>query len=1228
MDTPSGWQFWIDRGGTFTDVVARDPAGRIHVRKLLSENPERYPDAPLQAIRDLLGVAADEPLPSDAIDSVKMGTTLATNALLERRGVPVGLVITRGFGDLLEIGYQNRPDLFALEIVKPEPLAIQVVEADERVLADGTVRRPLDEADLRESLAALRAEGVDSIAVVFLHSYAHPAHELAAERVAQDLGFRQISLSHRVAREIKAVARGDTACIDAYLTPIIRDYVATVRAALTDRVPLRFVQSSGGLADAERFTGKDAVLSGPAGGAVACAHVARLAGFDRVIGFDMGGTSTDVSRFDGAYERVNEKVVAGVRLKAPMMHIETVAAGGGSMLAFDGRRFTVGPESAGADPGPACYRRGGPAAVTDSNLVLGRIQPEHFPRCFGPAADQPLDAGASRQRLAEIAEHVREATGKSMRVEEVAAGFVRIANENMAKPIKEISVSRGYDVQEYALVCFGGAAAQHACALADALGIRAIVLHPYAGVLSAYGMGLADMTHTDVAAVLRPLDATALRDAREGFANLTAAGKETLMREGFVEEQIGHELSLDLRYEGTDTPISVRLEIEDGLPAVLTRFAERHQALYGFVKDAHPVELVNLRVASVGRTEKPPEPARPAQPKPVSPDAAIDVADVYFDVTSPDGSRALTPLRTPVYRRDDLAPGGRLNGPAIIVEDVSTVVVDPGWSVELNEFSHLVLTAEAGPGRKERVAQARDPVLLEVFNNLFMSVADQMGRTLERVSHSVNMKERLDFSCAVFDASGELVANAHHIPVHLGAMGETVRAVLTERGEGMTPGDVYVTNNPYRGGSHLPDVTVVTPVFSPGGERLFCVANRGHHADVGGVTPGSMPPSSKTLDEEGVVIDNFLLVACGGFREEEITALLSSGPYPARNIPERLSDLRAQIAANEAGVRLLRELCAKYGVEGVHAYMRHVRDNAAEAMRETLAALPDGVHTFTDHLDSGAAITCTVTIARDRAVVDFTGTAPQLEGNLNAPPAVTTAAVLYVFRTLVNRPIPLNGGCLDPIEIRIPPGCLLNPRYPAAVAGGNVETSMRVVDAVYGALGALAAGQGTMNNLSFGTRAFGYYETICGGAGAGNGFHGASAVHTYMTNTRITDPEVLEHRYPAVVRRFTIRRGSGGDGAWRGGDGVIRALEFLEPMEATLLSERRHYAPYGLHGAQPGSPGRNTLERDGNVRELPGQVHLSVQPGDVLTVETPGGGGYNADEGEPRADGEQLGPDP
>ncbi len=1216
MSVTEKWDFWIDRGGTFTDVVARSPDGEIHVHKLLSEDPEHYEDAPLAGIRRLLGIKPGGSIPGKLIRSVKMGTTVATNALLERHGTPVCLIITRGFADLLEIAYQDRPDIFALHIIKPSQITDETIEVDERVLADGTIRRAPDLDALRADLEAVYARGIRSAAVVLMHSYAYPEHERLVGEVARAVGFEHVSLSHEVSGEIKAVARGSTTAVDAYLTPILREYVARVRGPMGLGVDLRFMQSHGGLTDADHFSGAGAILSGPAGGVVACAQAAKLAGLDKVIGFDMGGTSTDVSRYDGQYERVFETITAGVRIQAPMMNINTVAAGGGSILNFIDGRMRVGPDSAGANPGPACYRRGGPPAVTDANAVLGRIQPRHFPACFGPGADEPLDTDASRASLTEITEKIRAETCKDMSVEEVASGFIRIANENMVKPIREISVARGYDVREYALVCFGGAGAQHACAIAEALGVRTILLHPLAGVLSAYGMGLADMIHTDVEATLESLNAEVLSRIEGRFVAIESTGRKKVLDEGVADERISHLRSLDLRYEGVDAYLNVPL-VEGADPR--EDFETLHKQLFGFIKPGHPIEVVNIRVETTGKTPKPDEPSVHSDDYEVNPSLAVDSATVHFDILEPDGKRILRPVSTPVYRRSDLSPGAHLTGPAIIVEDVSTIVVDPGWQGRVNERGHIVLTIKVDEKRRECVTSERDPVLLEIFNNLFMSIAEQMGLTLQNVSHSTNIKERLDFSCALFDSRGDLIANAPHIPVHLGAMGESVRAIVGARGTEMRPGDVYATNDPYNGGSHLPDITIITPVFPPSDERgspLFFVATREHHADIGGILPGSMPPNSRTIEEEGVLIHDFTLVEQGRFREKEFTDLLTGGEYPARNIPERISDIRAAIAANTAGMRLLEELIDRYGLKVVSSYMQHVKDNAEQAMRAVLRELPDGEHRFEGFLDEGARIVATVTISGDRATVDFTGTDSQLSSNLNATRAVVIAAVLYVFRTLIPRPVPLNAGCLLPIEIKTPPGSMLDPNPPAAVTGGIVETSMRITDVIYAALGKLAAGQGTMNNLTFGTGGFGYYETICGGAGAGFGFDGANAVHTHMTNTRITDPEVIERRYPVVLRAFEVRGGSGGAGVWHGGDGVRREIEFLEPMSAAILSERRIRAPFGLNGAGDGEKGRNLLIRRGIEEELSGKAQLSVDVGDVLIIETPGGGAYNPSRDE------------
>jgi 5-oxoprolinase (ATP-hydrolysing) len=1213
----NGWHFCIDRGGTFTDVVARDPAGETHVHKLLSENPEHYNDAPLQAIRDLLGVDAGDTIPAGQIASVKMGTTLATNALLERKGARVGSLVTKGFRDLLAIGYQDRPDLFALKIEKPASLATAIEEIGERVLADGSVRKPIDEEEVRAALQRFADSGIESLAVLFLHSYKRPEHERIVGKLARDFPFAHVSLSHEVANEIKAVPRGDTTMVDAYLTPIIREYVARVREELGPDVPLRFMQSSGGLVDAGRFSGKDAILSGPAGGAIAVQAVAGH--LSPTIGFDMGGTSTDVCRVhEFGADRVYETRIAGVRLKAPMIDIHTVAAGGGSVLKFEQGRFTVGPESAGANPGPACYRRGGPATVTDANLVLGRIQPEHFPNTFGPGADQPLDPDASRAAIAALAEAATRATGQPFTIEQAAAGFVRIANENMAKPIKTISVGRGFDLRDHTLVCFGGAGAQHACAMASTLGVKQVLIHQYASVMSAYGFGCATLEHEAVQPCLRPFDDETLSALEDSFREMGEEGRQYLESEGVDRSDVVTTRFLDLRYEGTDTCLTLSAGLhehvsEGAAPSPLTpaAFHAQHKSRFGYSEPDRSIEVVNMRTQSVVKDSD----AVDDEARVETSDSDTKHSNKRFDSSGAAGSAPVwfdgTQVDTPLYRLDALPPFSTADGPCLILSDTTGIVVETGWRVTVNGECGVLLNKVSEEVTPVAVTQ-RDPITLEIFNNLFMSVAEQMGRQLEQSAHSVNIKERLDFSCAVFTPDGDLVANAPHMPVHLGAMGESVKAVLRTAGDAMRAGDVFVTNDPYNGGSHLPDLTVVSPVIGADGRRTFLVANRGHHADIGGITPGSMPPFSKTLDEEGVVISCVKVVSGGTFLSDELIHLLEQSKYPARNVQERLSDLRAQIAANHHGERQLRRLCDEYGLETVQAYMDHVRDNAAESMREVLGELPDGEYRFEDTLDCGAKIACSIAIRGERAVVDFAGTDPQLDSNLNAPRAVTIAAVLYVFRTLIGKPIPLNSGCLEPIEIRIPEGSLLDPQYPAAVVGGNVETSMRIVDVLYGALGAVAAGQGTMNNFNFGNESFGYYETICGGSGAGPGFNGADAVHQHMTNTRITDPEVLEHRYPVVLHEFSIRPGSGGAGQWHGGNGATRRIEFLESMHASLLAERRKTQPFGLEGGEPGAAGEQWIERNGQRERLDGHATVEARPGDVITIYTPGGGGFGA----------------
>ena len=1197
---PGRWQFWIDRGGTFTDIVARRPDGTLVTHKLLSENPERYRDAAVHGIRELLGVPSGAPLPVEAIEAVKMGTTVATNALLERKGERTALVITRGFRDALRIGYQNRPRIFARHIRLPEPLYERVIEVDERVNARGQVLVAPDLDAIRRDLQGALREGIAAIAIVFLHGYRHPAHEAHVAQVARAIGFKQVSVSHEVSPLMKLVGRGDTTVVDAYLSPILRRYVDQVSAELgagDARPPLQFMRSNGGLTAARHFQGKDSILSGPAGGVVGMVMTAAAGGFKEVIGFDMGGTSTDVSHYAGEYERTFETQVAGVRVRTPMMQIHTVAAGGGSILFFDGARFRVGPESAGAVPGPACYRRGGPLTVTDCNVMLGRLQPDFFPQVFGSAADQPIDVRITREKFEALARRVSEATGQVRTPQSIAQGFLRIAVENMANAIKKISISRGYDVTRYVLACFGGAGGQHACAVADALGMRQIFIHPFAGVLSAYGMGLADVRATREHAVEQRLSATLLEELAPRFAAMEGEARAEVEGQNVPRAKITALRRVHVKYEGTDSALVVSCGSESDIRAA---FEAVYRRQFGFLAGAKACIVEAVSVEAVGVMEQVPDRVvasrRGAPPAPVA-----RVAMHAEGAEHP----------TPVYDRSGLAPHDSVAGPAIIVDPNATTVVEPGWEARITARDHLLLTRVAEARRTHAVGTTVDPVMLEIFNNLFMSIAEQMGVVLEKTSSSVNIKERLDFSCALFDAQGHLIANAPNMPVHLGSMGDSVLAVINGT-HAVRTGNVYVLNAPYNGGTHLPDLTVVTPVFDESREHpIFWVASRGHHADIGGSTPGSMPPNSTRIEEEGVLIDNFLLVEQGRFREAEITALLGSGPYPSRNIPQNIADLKAQIAANEKGVQELRRMAVTFGLEVVLAYMRHVRDNAEESVRRVIGRLSDGEYAY--EMDQGCVIRVRVDIDRAArsAVVDFTGTSAQQPNNFNAPSAVCRAAVLYVFRTLVDEDIPMNEGCLRPIRIIIPKGSMLNPRHPAAVVAGNVETSQCITDCLYGALGVMGAAQGTMNNFTFGDAEHQYYETICGGSGAGPDFDGTDAVQTHMTNSRLTDPEVLEWRFPVLLEDFVIRRGSGGAGQHRGGDGVVRRLRFEKPMNAGILSNRRRVPPFGANGGQPGALGRNHVERaDGSRLELSGTANVAIAAGDVFVIETPGGGGY------------------
>lgn len=1258
------WQFWIDVGGTFTDCFARHPSGDLLRHKLLSTgvtkgsvgegsdessivDPLRRRDpidywrdytvrllddegnvlaertvtsfaaetgrleldqpledlprmgaayelsageeAPVEAIRYLLGLPLSQPIPPV---SVRLGTTRGTNALLTRQGAKTALVTTRGFGDVLHIGYQDRPKLFAPAIEKPTPLMAAVVEIDERVTHEGEVLRAPDPATIKAQLAPLLDQGIESLAVCLLHAYEYAEHEKLVGQIAAELGFDEVSLSHAVAPLIRIVARGDTTVVDGYLNPVLRAYVTKLRERLAAS-ELRLMTSAGGLVDAGSFVGKDSILSGPAGGVVGFSRVAGAAGFGRAIGFDMGGTSTDVARYDGRYELEFETKKAGVRVVAPMMAIETVAAGGGSVCDFDGVKLVVGPASAGAEPGPACYGRGGPLAVTDVNFYLGKIPPERFPF--------PLDRAAVQRRLDALRENIATATGKEYSREELCDGFLRVANANMVQPIRSISVAKGYDPAEYVLVAFGGAAAQHACAVARELGMKHVLNHPDAGILSAYGMGSADVVRHRARGVYQPYSPETLKFAAALLEELTADAKAEVLSEGISPDAVTVHTSLDLRYRGLDSFLTIRTPDSGDYPAA---YAAEHQQLYGYTYPGRELEVVAVRVEVVGRTAEQLEPSKHVATTLAKPETTTTA---WF---------AAQPHETRVFRREKLEPGHVIEGPAIVTEAVSTTVIDPGWRAEVLTHGELVLEDIAGRPRVS-LSTERDPIQLEICNNQFAGIAEQMGITLRNTSSSVNVKERLDFSCALFTATAGLVVNAPHIPVHLGAMGETVRQVIQDNPD-MQPGDVYVTNDPYRGGSHLPDVTVVTPVHEPeSGQLLFFTASRAHHAEIGGIRAGSMPPFSQNLAEEGVLLRNFKLVAAGESRFEELRGLLLNAPFPTRAVEDNLADIAAQVAANNQGVRDLQAMVKRYGLPVVTAYMQHIQAAAKEKMQAALARLPQSRYTFTDHLDDGTPITVTISIEAGQAKVDFTGTGPVSAGNLNANRAIVTAALMYSLRLLIDEDIPLNQGVLEPIELIVPEG-LLNPpaqedpRDCPAVVGGNVETSQRVVDVLLGAFGIAAASQGTMNNTLFGDAKFGYYETVCGGSGATAAYAGADAVHTHMTNTRLTDPEVIERRYPVRVQEFSIRRGSGGNGKHRGGDGIVRKLQFLRPLEVSLLTQRRGpYAPYGLAGGQPGALGENYLHHaDGNTEKLAGRVQFQTNAGDVLEVRTPGGGGY------------------
>ncbi|PBB95490.1 hydantoinase B/oxoprolinase family protein [Mesorhizobium sp. WSM3862] len=1196
------WDFWIDRGGTFTDIIGRDPQGRLHPRKLLSENPEAYADAAIQGIRELLGLKTGAAIPAERIGDIKMGTTVATNALLERKGDRVLLLITRGFRDALRIAYQARPDIFAKEIILPEQLYERVVEIDERVRADGSVERLLDIAACRPAIEQAKADGIDAVAIVFMHAWKYPDHEKAVAKVCRKIGFSQISVSHEVSPLIKLVGRGDTTVVDAYLSPILSRYVQRVAGELGAGPRLMFMMSSGGLTAADMFQGKDALLSGPAGGVVGMVETAKLAGFDKVVGFDMGGTSTDVAHYDGEYERAFDTEVAGVRIRAPMMRIHTVAAGGGSILHYEAGRFRVGPDSAGANPGPAAYRRGGPLAVTDANVMLGKLQPDVFPAIFGPGQDQPLDVATVREKFAALAAEI----GDGRSPEAVAEGFVTIAVENMANAIKKISVQRGYDVTEYLLNCFGGAGGQHACLVADALGMEAVLIHPFSGLLSAYGIGLSTVFASRQQALLKPLAEESRSSIEDLIATLHQGVIAELAVQGIAQDAIASKPVLQIRYDGTDTALPVNFE-HGSIFRARSDFEAAHKAQFGFVYEDKPmiVEAVGVEGSDVGT-------------------AGRDESESGLEdqVASPWQSRQFFAdgawRDAGIFRREDLKPGHKVAGPALVIEPNQTIVVEVGWQAEITARNHVLLRRTEKKARQAALGTEADPVMLEVFNNLFMSIAEQMGVTLQNTAYSVNIKERLDFSCAVFDRHGALVANAPHMPVHLGSMDRSVETVIRLNSGDIHPGDVFALNAPYNGGTHLPDITVVTPVFDDARkEILFWAASRGHHADVGGTAPGSMTPLATTVDEEGVLFDNFRIVDRGRFREEELEALLTDHPYPARNPAQNIADLKAQIAANEKGVAELRKMVAHFCLAVVEAYMGHVQDNAAESVRRVLERLPDSSD-YEYATDTGQVIKVKITVDRQRrdATVDFTGTSKVMKNNFNAPEPVARAAVLYVFRVMVEDMIPMNAGCLRPINIVIPDGCMLKPSYPAAVVAGNVETSQHVTNALFGAMGAMANAQGTMNNLTFGNRQYQYYETICSGSPAGQmnsgrGFAGTSGVHTHMTNSRLTDPEVLELRFPVVLEDFHIRDGSGGKGKWNAGSGTKRTIRFLEKMECAILSSHRNRPPQGLNGGGDGEAGSTKVRRnDGSIEVLKACDQTTLDAGEAVIVVTPTPGGF------------------
>ena len=1193
------WQFWIDRGGTFTDIVAKKPDGKIIIDKLLSENSDAYKDAAVEGIRRILELKKEDKIPTDIISSVKMGTTVATNALLERKGDRTILLITKGFGDLLRIGYQNRPLLFDLNIKLPELLYERVVEVSERLNEKGEVVTKLNEEEVRNSLIKAKSDGINSVAIAFMHSYINPDHENKIEQIAKEENFNQISVSHKVSPLIKLVGRGDTTVVDAYLSPILRRYVNQVSEELKDTksTQLMFMQSNGGLTDANLFQGKDALLSGPAGGVVSMTQTGKQAGFNKLIGFDMGGTSTDVCHFAGEFERSFETELAGVRIRAPMMQINTVAAGGGSILSYKDGRFQVGPESAGAIPGPASYGRGGPLTVTDCNVLLGKLNPDFFPKVFGKTGDQPLNFEIVKKKFLDLSDIIsKEKNEPMMDIFKMAEGFLKIAVENMANAIKKISIQKGYDVTNYMLNCFGGAGGQHACNVADSLGISNVMIHPYAGVLSAYGMGLAEIRSIREGHFEKNI--TNILDAENLIEILSSQAKKDLNDQDISDASIILLKNAFLHYKGSHQNLEIKFDTPENMRK---SFEQEHKKRFGFFVQDREIFIEMLTVEAVGKKTE--------NYDFLNPNTSTTKANpIAFKKMYVNGSE----INTPIYKRDELIIGQNISGPAIIIEATGTNIIDDGWSGTLDKHYNLILSRVEEKKLQKGIGTSVDVVMLEVFNNLFMNIAEQMGATLANTAYSVNIKERLDFSCALFNNEGSLVANAPHVPVHLGSMSEAIKTVVRLNKDNIYPDDVFVLNAPFNGGTHLPDVTVITPVFDKNGkEIIFFVASRGHHADIGGKTPGSGPPDSKHIEEEGVLIDNFKLFDKGIFREQEMRKILSSGKYPCRNVEHNMADLAAQVAANKTGINEINSMIDQFGIETVHAYMNHVQDNAEESIRNAIVNLKQGEYEY--ELDNGEFIRVNVKIDKENreAIIDFTGTAPKNPLNYNAPIAVCYAVILYVFRTLVGNNIPLNEGCFKPIKIIIPNNSMINAKYPSAVIAGNTEVSQLTCNALFGALGVIAGSQATMNNFIWGNDTIQNYETICGGTGAGPDFHGTSAIQTHMTNTRSTDPEVLETRFPVRLEEFSIRENSGGKGKFNGGDGVTRKLRFLEPMTVTTLCSHRRVKPFGLNGGSPGDCGKEWLERtDGSILNLNGNDSCEVESNDLFVMETPGGGGF------------------